>query len=312
LSNIFISYASPDRKYADELCAQLKRLEIPYWIAFECINPGDLYSIAIDSAIQSCSVFLLLLSEHSDESGDVNRELALAARFRKRITPVRLQRIESDKLRYWLQGLHWVDWPLADQQLEVIAGQTGQPADNPAPKVNPKDGLTYVWIPPSATIRGFWLSQTPVTQAAYRRVTGQNPSHFKGDQLPVESATWFEADAYCKAVGGRLPTEAEWKHAAMGGTSRGSYDNLDGSAWYTENSNGRTHPVAMKQRNPYGLCDMLGNIWEWTADWYEADRYRVLRGGAWNLSLSYVRISVRLRSNPEKRNSNCGFRPVVD
>lgn len=96
-------------------------------------------------------------------------------------------------------------------------------------KVNPKDGLTYVWIPPGTfrmgcspgdnecfdnekpahqvTItKGFWLGQTPVTQQAWQRVTGQNPSHFNGASLPVETVNWDEAKAYCVAIGGRLPT----------------------------------------------------------------------------------------------------------
>jgi formylglycine-generating enzyme required for sulfatase activity len=96
-------------------------------------------------------------------------------------------------------------------------------------RVNPVDGLTYVFIPAGAftmgcspgdtecsdydkpahavqIAKGFWLGQTEVTQAAWKKVmNGQNPSVFKSDQLPVDSVTWTEAASYCKAVNGRLP-----------------------------------------------------------------------------------------------------------
>jgi formylglycine-generating enzyme required for sulfatase activity len=206
-------------------------------------------------------------------------------------------------------------------------------------KVNPQDGLTYVWIPPgtfqmgcspddsecesrekpahSVTLtRGFWIGQTPVTQAAYAKVVGgkSSSSHFeKGDQFPFEAVSWDDAQAYCNGVAMRLPTEAEWEYAARGGSPAARYAPLDRVAWYHANIGGKTHPVAQKEANAYGLYDMLGSVYEWVADWdgpYDAagavdpkgpppGRFRLLRGGYWTLDASHIRVSVRHQANPK-------------
>ena len=165
-----------------------------------------------------------------------------------------------------------------------------QAQTKPQTKVNPKDGLTYVFIPPgtflmgcskddsecepnekstrSVTItKGFWIGQTPVTQSAFMKVIRTNPSKFKGDdKLPVERVDWTSADKYCQQVDMRLPTEAEWEYAARGGKPGARYGELDAIAWYSKNAMGKTHDVGQKQPNAYGLYDMIGNVWQWTGD----------------------------------------------
>jgi formylglycine-generating enzyme required for sulfatase activity len=200
------------------------------------------------------------------------------------------------------------------------------------PKVNDKDGLKYVWIPPGTfqmgcsagdaecfsgekpahevTItKGFWIGQTPVTQEAYQRVVGNNPSHFKGDQFPVEQVNWSEAQSYCRAAGMRLPTEAEWEYAARGGSTGSRYGDLDRIGWYRNNSGNTTHVVGQKEANAFGLYDMLGNVSQWVADWYAeypagpqrdpagpangSGQFREMRGGSWLDVPRDARVSAR-------------------
>jgi sulfatase modifying factor 1 len=113
---------------------------------------------------------------------------------------------------------------------------------------------------------GFWIGQTPATQAAYKKVMGVSNSHFKGDQLPEDRVNWYEAKTYCERVDMTLPTEAQWEYAARGGNPASRYGPVAQIAWYRANSGGRTHRVALKRANDYGLYDMLGDVDEWSAD----------------------------------------------
>jgi serine/threonine-protein kinase len=176
------------------------------------------------------------------------------------------------------------------------------PDSKGATKVNPKDLLKYVWIPPGSfqmgcspgdtecfdnekpphqvTItKGFWLGQTEVTVGAYERFAAAagkamptapdfNPG-WSNEQMPMVNLSWNDAQAYCAWAGGRLPTEAEWEYAARAGSTQARYGDLDEIAWYDSNSGGQAHVVAQKRANGFGLYDMLGNVWEWVNDWYD-------------------------------------------
>jgi formylglycine-generating enzyme required for sulfatase activity len=182
--------------------------------------------------------------------------------------------------------------------------------------------------------QAFYLQKTEVTQAQWREVMGENPSRFSGcDDCPVEQVSWDQAQQFISRLNGmdpdagfRLPTEAEWEYAARAGTTGdyGGTGNLDDMGWYSANSDGRTHPVAEKQANAWGLYDMHGNVWEWVQDLYSSSYYsvspvddppgpasgsvRVLRGGSWNNFATSARSTNRLRNNPDNRIDINGFR----
>jgi formylglycine-generating enzyme required for sulfatase activity len=112
----------------------------------------------------------------------------------------------------------------------------------------------------TVTLGGFWISSTLVTQAQYEAVTGQDPSHFKGADRPVERVSWKDADGFCRKLSQKargnyaLPTEAQWEFACRAG-SRTRYcfgddaERLDNWAWYERNSEGQTHPAGLKRSN---------------------------------------------------------------
>ena len=187
--------------------------------------------------------------------------------------------------------------------------------------------------------QGFWMSDHETTQAEYQLVMGSNPSSQKGESLPVEMVSWNDAVAYCKKLteleraGGRittqqayrLPTEAEWEYAARAGTTGARYGELDTIAWWYGNSGNHPHPVKQKAANAWGLHDMIGNVWEWCADWYGdyptgsvtdpkgpgSGSDRVLRGGSWGSVAEGARSAGRVRSDPGFRGNYLGFRPAL-
>ncbi|MFM7101291.1 MAG: formylglycine-generating enzyme family protein, partial [Verrucomicrobiota bacterium] len=145
--------------------------------------------------------------------------------------------------------------------------------------------------------RGFFIGRQEVTQAAYAALMTNNPSTFKGADLPVENVSWFDATEYCarltqreRSAGRlpdgweyRLPTEAEWEYACRAGTvTATAFGNSLGSSW--ANFNGKTPyngapvgpflagttPVGSYAPNGWGLDDFHGNVWEWCADWNDA------------------------------------------
>ena len=178
--------------------------------------------------------------------------------------------------------------------------------------------------------KNFKMGKYEVTQAQWEAVMGNNPSHFKGADNPVENVSWDDCQDFLKKLNAlpavresglvfRLPTEKEWEYACRAG-STGDYCKLaDGTeitsdmlgevAWYDHNSDNKTHPVGQKKPNAFGLYDMHGNVWEWCEDLYSAgNSSRVNRGGSWYGYSWVCRAGYRSHINPDYRLFNLGFR----
>ena len=225
-------------------------------------------------------------------------------------------------------------------QLET--GETRSSGDTVAITLPGGATMEMVWCPPGTftmgggdeklqhqvtLTKGFWMGKTEVTQAQWKSVMGNNPSHHKGDDRPVEEVSWNIVQLFCTKAGLELPTEAQWEYACRAG-STGPYagtGQLDEMGWYDVNSGRETHPVGTKQPNAWGLYDMHGNVREWCADWYgdypngavtdpqgssSGFLGRVFRGGSWDDDASRSASSARRFSDPSYANYNLGFRLV--
>ncbi len=199
-------------------------------------------------------------------------------------------------------------------------------------------------------VNDFWMGKYEVTQGQWQKIMGDNPASFqKGDNYPVEQVSWKDAQKFITKLNKksgkkyRLPTEAEWEYAVRAGTKTSRHWGNDIScdkAMYGNNKDWNsscsdyvrkrglmpdsTAPVGSYPANQFGLYDMMGNVWEWCADWYEEKYYascsgdnptgplsgsnRVIRGGSWDNSPGYVRSTYRHRNTPDDRNYYMGFR----
>jgi formylglycine-generating enzyme required for sulfatase activity len=214
---------------------------------------------------------------------------------------------------------------------------------------------------------GYWLFDTPCTQALWEVLLGENPSRFRDPERPVENVRWDDVqERFLPALNERvpgfgLPSDAQWEYACRAGTETALYTGkienlgkfnapaLDPIAWYGGNSGvafdlkdgedtsdrpekqypherAGTRRLKLKQPNPWGLYDMLGNVWEWVEDpWHQSylgapndgnawgsDEPGVwrttIRGGSWNDLARACRSACRNRVGPGKRNASIGFR----
>ena len=210
----------------------------------------------------------------------------------------------------------------------------------------------------SVSLSAYYIGQTEVTQELWRAVMGSNPSEFTASvKNPVERVSWYDCIEFCNELtaeimgeehcvytirgssvtadfsqkGFRLPTEAEWEYAAMGGryhTYAGTNNDasLKDYAWYYSNSGNKTHEVGQKEANKYGLYDMSGNVSEWCWDWYRdstptsgqsdptgfaSGTFRVYRGGSWEIGADYAARAYRDCYDPVSRCNSLGLRVAM-
>jgi formylglycine-generating enzyme required for sulfatase activity len=136
-------------------------------------------------------------------------------------------------------------------------------------------------------------------------------SAYLGADQPVVGVSWYEAEAFARSLGMRLPTEAEWERAARGDDGRRFPWGDDWVPAFAAHRGGARHTVEVRSilpnRSPYGLFDCAGNVWEWCADAFSAG-LRSARGGSWNAHPPQLRCASRNAWPPDARFSNLGFR----
>lgn len=220
-------------------------------------------------------------------------------------------------------------------------------ASNWIPQERDFDGMLMVYVPAGCFLMGsedgdsdeaplhevcitkpFWLDKYEVSQNQFKEKNGNAESavYFKGGLRPVERITWTEAQAFCQARGGNLPTEAQWEYAARGPESWeypwGAWDT--GKAVWSQQ--GTANVGSIPAGGAWiGAMDMSGNVWEWVTDWYDPDYYenspkddpagpntgnaRVLRGGSWHTVYTpLLRGAARGWVTPNFRDYDLGFR----
>ena len=172
---------------------------------------------------------------------------------------------------------------------------------------------------------GFWIGKFAVTQGQWEKLMGYNPSEYKkGNDYPVEHVSWNDVQEFVVRLNQktqlnfRLPTEEEWEYAARGGGKKEKWAGTDEESelteygWYGINSGGETHPVGQKRPNRLGLYDMGGNVWEWVQkDYGVVEQGKVIRGGSWCDSPTFLRTSTRACIASDDRVRFVGFRLVL-
>lgn len=192
--------------------------------------------------------------------------------------------------------------------------------------------------------KGFWIGKYPVTQRQYQAIKRENPSLFRGLELPVERVSWYESYDFCRRLNGllgsalpeayacALPTDAQWEYACRAGTTSALYDGQEVNsredlpkirkiAWCCI---GTTQPIGLKPPNAWGLHDMCGNVWEWCHDWWQVElaeaidplgpclaKGKLRRGGAFSTAVQYCRSAYRHHKAPDTQAERIGFRLAI-
>lgn len=250
-------------------------------------------------------------------------------------------------LRRGLLWLLFVSFYFSTTPLNAQENKSHQPA-----WISPTTGMKFLKIPAGCFNMGtdngfafespvhkvcvddFYLGQFEVTQEQWMKFMPENLSKFSGESRPVERVSWNDTKKFIQKLNNaentnkyRLPREAEWEYAARAGTTTQFYwgDKIDNRfVWYFGTSNYKTQPVGLKNPNPFGLYDILGNVWEWVEDWFSNEyyqnspienpagpssgRFKVKRGGSEANLISHIKSHTRYRAHPDKRHHINGFR----
>ena len=235
------------------------------------------------------------------ETDDSSLDSAISGEIQEKVVPVTLSSEDQSKAKLAPEGMVFIKGGCF-----IMGNEYAQEDEKPEHEVCLDD---------------FYMDKYEVTQARWESLLGFNPSKIIAPDHPIEQVNYFELQEFFEKSNGqcRLPTEAEWEYASRGGAdARYFWGNMmdEAYAWYKDGSGGTTHPVGQKLPNQYGLYDMMGNVWEWTDDWYEpyyhmrqkknpkgpeTGEFKVIRGGAFDSSAGALRITNRIWLHPKNR-----------
>ena len=266
----------------------------------------------IMKAIDDCQVVLFMLSDSSLNSIWTKREVCYAEGEKKRIVPIL---VDGENLRGWFKfhfgNVDYINIHSEEQTSKLINNLREWLGEKPKDRMFMVDGISFKMIrveggtftmgatpeqgndafddekpPHIITISSFYLGETVVTNELWEAVMGIMPPGIKGYRHPVENVSWNNCQTFIHKLNEktgmqfRLPTEAEWEYAARGGINGNNYmyagsNVLDDVGWFFDNLKSTTHEVMCKLPNSLGLYDMSGNVWEWCADLYDKNYYRI-------------------------------------
>ncbi len=320
---------------ASELLTRLSRREVPSVVLERGL--GGLAGRERSAAVLAAVELMLPLVDETPEDPVLIANLVWSLDFAPARDPPFAARARElrDRVLAPLRRLHpppappnqgdpnWIEVPAGSFLMGTGEDEEGQGDERPRHEV---------------TVSAFRLQRHEVTNGEYRRLA---PDHQGEDELPARYLRWYQAYTYAAWLGGRLPTEAEWEYAARAGCAHRYCDGesrettVDAVAWTLRNSKDAEtgdpapRPVGQLEPNSWGLYDTLGNLREWTADWYDgysaAPRIdpwgpagpapsggrRVKRGGGFGSKAGGARVADRSKDAPGKVVGNQGLRVAL-
>jgi formylglycine-generating enzyme required for sulfatase activity len=289
----------------------------------------------VEDAIDEFSSFRVFArSHHKPESREVekpNAKPGILQRLLGRVeTAVRSELVPVLPENLKVESFEFVSAPIPAEGLKFMMGSPPNEEGRDNDETQREVTIT----------KPFQYGVTTVTQWQWEEIMGQNPSRFKDGvesrNRPVEKVSWEDAqNDFIQKLNQRdskwdyrLPTEAESELMTRAGTTTSySHGNdiadLELHSYFSTNSGDKTHPVAEKRPNPWGIYDAHGNVWEWVSDWYSGTLLggvdptgpstgsaRVVRGGSWSGDAQFLRSAERSSGHPGLRSGHVGFRLV--
>ena len=271
------------------------------------------------------------LKSTQNELESIQNELEKRTKLFKQQYEEQKQRMEESERKLAEERRKAEERRLAEERKAQAERKRREEEERAEEKTFTVEGVSFKMIRVEGGSMGtFYIGESQVTQALWEVVMGNNPSHFKGENHPVECISWNDicgwdgsgTDHNCflfklnqkTGMKYRLPKEAEWEFAARGGNGSKGYkysgsNTLGNVAWYVGNSGDETHDVKTKSPNELGIYDMSGNVWEWCQDLYNPKgSYRVFRGGSWYNNAANCRVTSRYFDSPTSTISSLGFR----